>query len=266
MRALVLLLFFTFAMAGAAEETGASHMTQHGHSEGCGVAATGLGRFEANAIGVLGRDRIFHLRVPNAYDPDRAYPLIFRWHGRGGDGLSGGLDIELSAGNEALVVGADGLDKTWSAGAGDLAFFDAILETIERRYCIDRARIYSVGFSAGAYFNNRLACERGDVLRAVAAIAGGPWNGGGCRGRPAAWFLHDADDDAVPIALGIAAMQRALTTNECSAETISEGEECVRYLGCKSGPVVWCRSRGYGHDIRGDFAPAKVWGFFRELH
>lgn len=230
------------------------------------MAAIGTGHFDSTAIRVLDRERTYQLRVPGGYDPDRAYPLIFRWHGRGGDGLSGGLDIERSSGNDAIVVGADGLDKTWSAGADDLAFFDSMLEAIEKRYCIDRGRVYSYGFSAGAYFTNRLACERGDVLRASAAVAGGPAHRGECRGKAAAWFLHDADDDTVPIAQGRAALQRVLAANGCAAETVDRGEGCVSYRGCGAEPVVWCQSSGFGHDVRGDFAPARVWKFFRDLH
>jgi hypothetical protein len=54
--------------------------------------------------------------------------------------------------------------------------------------------------------------------------------------------------------------------NGCSTETVSEGDGCVRYLGCETAPVVWCESKGFGHNIRDDFAPAKVWKFFENLH
>jgi poly(3-hydroxybutyrate) depolymerase len=252
--------------SGAAQAGGPDDAQARGRSAGCGTATTGTGHFERIAVRVRDRDRTYHLRIPGSYDPDRAYPLVFRWHGRGGDGLSGGLDIERSSGNEAIVVAADGLDKSWRAGADDLALFDTMLETIEKHYCVDRGRVYSYGFSAGAYFTNRLACERGDVLRASAAIAGGYAPGGPCTGKVASWFLHDVDDDTVPVTQGRAALQRALAANGCTAETVDRGEGCVSYRGCGAAPVMWCQSYGYGHDIRGDFAPARVWKFFQDLH
>lgn len=261
-RTLCLLLAVAAYSAGAAHAGELGDARKRGRSTGCGMAATGTGTFVPMSIRSLGRDRTYHLRVPGTYDPNRAYPLIFRWHGRGGDGLSGGLDIESSAGNDALVAGADGFNKTW--GADDLALFDGMLEEIETHYCVDRGRIYSYGFSAGGYFTNYLACMRGDVLRASAAVAGGP-RSGECRGNAAAWFLHDADDEAVPIAQGRDALHRVLAANACSASTVNEGEGCVRYQGCDAAPVVWCQSSGFGHDIRGDFAPARVWKFFQEL-
>jgi polyhydroxybutyrate depolymerase len=217
-------------------------------------------------IRVLGLIRTYYLRVPGSYDPNRAYPLIFRWHGSGGNGLSGGLGIEFSSGNDAIVVGGDGLNREWNseADSADLLFFDRMLETIEKRYCVDRDRVFSYGFSSGAYFTNLLACERGEVLRASAAIAGG-LRGVNCRGRVARWFLHDSEDHGVPIAEAMAVRDRALAANGCSKDAVELGEGCVRYKGCEDAPVVWCQSKGFGHNIRGDFAPARVWKFFRNL-
>ena len=237
-----------------------------GRSTGCGKSATGTGDFARTTIRVLGRDRTYHLRLPHTYDPNRAYPLVFRWHGSGGDGLSGGLDIELSSVNDAIVVGADGLNKEWVIGtrAHDLAFFDAMLGAVSKRYCIDRDRVFSYGFSDGGFITNDLACRRGEVLRASAAVAGGFWSGK-CKGKAAVWFVHDTDDKVVPIAQGREARDRMLASNGCSTNTVDEGDGCVRYKGCGVSPVVWCQSSGIGHSPRGDFVPPRVWKFFSEL-
>jgi polyhydroxybutyrate depolymerase len=201
------------------------------------------------------------------------------------------MDIEFSSGNDAIVVGADGINKYWGLNddSVNLLFFDRMLETISNQYCIDRDHVFSYGFSAGGFFTNMLACERGDVLRANAAVAGGlrggyrkgkvaTWlldalgsngavlGGNSCKGKVANWFLHDQDDNTVPIAKGKAARERALAINGCSSNTIDEGDGCVRYQDCGAAPVVWCESKGFGHNIRGDFAPAQVWKFFQTLH
>jgi len=236
-----------------------------GRSAGCGKAEAGTGNFVRQNIRVLGRARTYYLRVPRTYEPNRAYPLIFRWHGSGGNGLSGGLAIEFSSRNDAIVVGADGLSGEWGRDTANLPFFDRMLDTLEKRYCIDRGRVFSYGFSTGGSFTNLLACERGDILRASASIAGGP-RGNTCVGKVASWFLHDVDDNVVPIAAGRAARDRALAINGCSTTTVDEGEGCVRYRGCEAAPIVWCESRGFGHNVRGDFAPALIWKFFQKLH
>ena len=44
----------------------------------------------------------------------------------------------------------------------DLGFVDAMLDELEQRFCIDADRVYSTGYSNGAFFSYRLACERSD--------------------------------------------------------------------------------------------------------
>jgi polyhydroxybutyrate depolymerase len=230
-------------------------------SAGCGQAATGTGAFATRTVQVGDVARSYHVYVPASYAAQRAYPLVFRWHGSTGDGLSGGLGIEQSAGNAAIIVAPDGLARTWSAKtrAGDLALFDALLTQLSEQYCVDRGRVFSYGFSAGGAFSNELACARGELLRGSAAIASAPATGA-CAGTTAAWFLHDADDDVVGLALGEAAREQALERNGCGASSRDAGN------GCRAGePVVWCQTSGFGHDIRGDFAPPLVWQFFGSL-
>lgn len=205
--------------------------------------------------------------VPKTYDSSRAYPVVFRFHGTGGNGTSGGLGIEFVSREEAIVVGPDGLDARWSNQnqENDLAFFDAMLETLEGEYCIDEGRVFAYGFSAGGGFTNLLGCERAEVIRATAAIASYD-RGTTCGGPVAAWFHHDPSDNSVSIDRGIAARERVLERNHCSSESVAEGERCVRYQGCDAAtPVVWCETSGQGHNIAADFAPNAVWTFFKSL-
>jgi len=248
-------LLSSFALA-------ASALSADRLSRGCGMAATGTGSFETMTVKMGDRDRTYHLWLPKTYDPRIGYPVVFRWHGRGGDGLSGGLGIEAVAGADAIIVGADGWRGNWSSR--DVVFFDRMLEDIEERYCVDRRRIFSYGFSAGAILTNLLVCDRGDVLRGAASIAGAA-RGSNCHGHVAHWFLLDEGDEAVPISLAEAVRDSAINANRCSMTAVNDGEGCVRYAGCEKAPVVWCRTQGFGHDIRGDFAPARVWKFFQSL-
>lgn len=237
------------------------------HYAGCGVAKIGTGNFVPMKIRVHDQDRTYNLRIPSTYDSNRTYPIIFLWHGAGGTGSSGGLNIERSAGDDAILVSADGLNNFWNprTNSSDLSFFDTMLETVSNQYCIDSHRIFSYGFSVGGSFSNLLACERGDVLRASAAIASGLLSNA-CKGKVATWLLHDVNDDAVPITKGMAVRDRAIVENGCSTNTVGDGNGCVRYKGCDATPVVWCESKGFGHNIRGDYAPEQVWRFFQSLH
>ncbi len=239
---------------------------ENAFSAGCGIKHIGSNNFKPMQSTVQNQTRTYHLRVPAGYNPDRAYPLIFLFHGYGGNGLSGGLGIENNARGNALIVGADGLNNQWNQATteNDLLFFDRMLETISTEYCVDSNRVFSYGFSMGGYFTNLLSCERGDVLRASASIAGGP-RGEVCKGKVSAWFLHDTDDKAIHILQGIAARDKAIATNGCSQETVDVENGCVQYQGCENTPVVWCQTSGFGHDIRGDVAPVRVWKFFQKF-
>jgi polyhydroxybutyrate depolymerase len=237
-------------------------------SAGCGQAAQASGDFERRTVRVLDRERVYHVRLPDNYVASRAYPVIFRWHGYTGDGLSGGLDIQYAAASAAIVVGADGLNEGWdeSSEQNDLALFDAMYDALAARYCVDLSRVFSYGFSMGGGMNNLLSCARADKVRGAAAVAGYNRGTGTCTKPVAAWFMHDRDDDDVLVAEGIGARDRMRARNHCSDRTVAAGTDCVRYEGCDPGyPVVWCETRGKGHNIAGDVAPALVWDFFRTL-
>ncbi|MFT5585673.1 MAG: poly(3-hydroxybutyrate) depolymerase [Cognaticolwellia sp.] len=55
----------------------------------------------------------------------------------------------------------------------DLALFDDTLSCLNEQYGIDRKRVYSTGFSAGALFTTRLGMKRSQYLAAIAPMSGG---------------------------------------------------------------------------------------------
>lgn len=238
-------------------------------SPGCGRPASGAGAFVARTIVVRGVSRTYHLRVPTAYDPARAYPIVFKWHGAGGDGLSGGLGIEWVAGDDAIIVSGDGVGGFWDLdpAGSDVDLFDAMLAEVSGELCVDDSQVYSYGFSRGGGMTNLLACVRSGVLRGAASVAGLQiWGSASCGGPVATFLLHDSGDGAVPISHGVATRDRMVTANGCGATTTpTSPSPCVRYDGCAADPVVWCETTGYGHNIRGDFAPQAAWDFFRTL-
>jgi polyhydroxybutyrate depolymerase len=238
-----------------------------GRSAGCGHGAAGSGAFERNEARLASNTRTYHVHVPASYRAERAYPLVFRWHGWGGTGLSEGLDIEAAAGDDAIIAAPDGRNKGWSfqSGPEDLALFDAMYEALTRAYCIDLGRVFSYGFSAGGSVTLALGALRAERLRGVAVIAA--FDVPLPAGAPiAAWLLYDRDDEAVPFRHGEAIRDRMRKRNHCSSGMASTGDGCIRYLHCAEGfPVVWCETQGLGHNIAGETAPAQVWRFFSQL-
>jgi hypothetical protein len=58
------------------------------------------------------------------------------------------------------------------SGANDFTFLMAIIDTIDKKYQIDRNRIYSCGFSQGGFMTFQLGCRYSDVFAAIAPTSG----------------------------------------------------------------------------------------------
>jgi poly(3-hydroxybutyrate) depolymerase len=241
-------------------------------SSGCGSAATVASG--ENTITVNELDRTFLVDLPGRYDAARPYPLVFAFHGattsaaffrnpRYGNLLSAMAD-------EAIVVHADALgDPTAWNNERDLPFFDAMLAQLEAGACVNTDRIFATGHSSGGFFTNTLGCQRGDVLRAIAPVAGGGpfvFGGASCVGDVAVWLAHGENDETVPFTTGEQSRDRWLDQNGCDAEssTPATPSECIDYAGCDDGvPVRWCVHQN-GHNWP-DFAPQGMWEFFESL-
>jgi polyhydroxybutyrate depolymerase len=252
---------------GSPDVGGPSEAGSAATSPGCGNPAIGTSRYERRTITVGGVEREYFLWVPRTYVPNRPYPIIFRWHGTTGNGTSGGLEIEASVKEDALIASPSGLAGRWNLDpAGpDVALFDALLAQLGTELCLDTHRVFSYGFSAGGNLTNLLACIRPTVIRGAAPVEAGP-TGSNCTGRVAAWITHGTMDTTVTPARGIAARDRYLQLDGCSATAVPEPPSpCVRYQGCAPGyPVVWCQTDS-DHNPQGPFTGPGAWAFFRSL-
>lgn len=254
-------------------ESDADSSSDTDESSGCDKDPTGI----AQKLDVEGQERTFELYLPDDYNPSQAYPLIFGFHGGGGTGAWSqsywGLDEEV--GSDAIVVYPDGLVPLNDKAAGwdldpenyDFDFFDALLSHLKTNLCIDEARVFSTGFSWGAYMSNSLGCYRSDVLAAFASVAGGMPGAKppapafpDCAGKIAAWIVHGTVDYTIPLYAGEEIRDIFLENNGCQQTTSSiDPDPCVSYDGCNP-PVHWCQHGG-GHDWP-DFVSEGSWQFF----
>lgn len=236
-------------------------------SAGCGSPAAGGEGYVRHVLELEDLEREYFLWLPADYDPDHPYPLIFRWHGAGGNGVSGGLEIEEFAGQEAIIVSPSGRDGRWSlrADGPDVALFDVLLEQLSGRLCVDRARVFSYGFSAGGTLTHLLACVRGAQLRGVATVAGGP-RGEQCQTPMAAWLAHGSEDTVVPPSLGEALRDHYQALNHCSTTASPTAPApCIRYADCDSEvPLVYCETDAR-HNPQGALSAPAAWNFFQDL-
>ncbi len=236
-------------------------------SLGCGNTAAPKGA-QNLTMQVSGKARTYLLFVPNGYDPKKSIPLIFAWHSSGASGAESRkyYNLEPATGDGAIIVYPNGLNGGWdvSANGVDMKFFDQLLESISKDYCVDQSRVFSTGYSFGGIMSNSLACDRGPKLRAFAPVEGAFFDGAkSCPTPVPAWIVHASNDPTVSYASGEAARDIWLKTNGCTTMTMpTTPSQCVAYQ-CTKAPVVWCVHTG-GH-IWPSFASKGVWEFFQSL-
>lgn len=222
-------------------------------SIGCGLAPPVA---PPTRVEVGGEVRSLIAAVPEDYEPDQPHQLVFAFHGRTSpNGVAQRyFGLERSGAERTIYVypsglkGDDGGFSWWEVGdpndvLRDYALFDALYEIFTDRYCIDLGRVFAVGHSLGASFANSLGCARGDVVRAIATLAGGvmPAN---CRAPTAAVILHNPNDRLVDIGYGIRARNLYLAGNGYGRKgyLVKRGDfACTRYGGVGDlDPVLWC--------------------------
>jgi polyhydroxybutyrate depolymerase len=245
-------------------------------STGCGAATwPASGNFN---IDVSGTQRQYIVKVPANYDTNHPYRLITTWHGLGGTAaqVAGGrgpyggyYGLDALAGGTAIFVSGQGLGPDGGAGwpntgGQDVAFTRALVDWMRKNYCVDNARIFSVGMSYGGIMSNTLGCSMGDTFRAITPQSGsGPR--GTCVGQVAVWISHGNADETVAFTQGTASRDFWLKANHCGTTTTpANPSPCVSYEGCDPGkPVTWCEFDG-GHVIQ-NWAPQGIWNFLSAL-
>jgi pimeloyl-ACP methyl ester carboxylesterase len=160
-----------------------------------------------------------------------------------------------------VIVCPEGLKSgnTWGwQSSSDVPFFDAMLADLSANLCIDLDEIFVTGHSMGGAMTNTLGCERGDVIRAIAPVAGfGPSCSSGAPQQVAALVLHGTADSVVELPTGQAsrnfwASQNGCNTGNPQSVPWSNPGSCSTqetYAGCASGyPVAMCTWNGYDHN------------------
>ncbi|MBV8365408.1 MAG: esterase [Candidatus Eremiobacteraeota bacterium] len=177
---------------------------------GCASAAAG----STLAVESSGVRREYVLHVPPSYDGRRPVPLVFAFHGGGGQaaGMERMSGMDAVADREGFIVAyPQGLDHHWNDGrtadaskADDVSFIKALVSDLEAHYAIDQRRIYATGISNGAFFSFRLACDLSNTFAAVAPVAGSLPAGfaGGCQNSPVSVLMINGTADPLVLYAG----------------------------------------------------------------
>jgi poly(3-hydroxybutyrate) depolymerase len=217
--------------------------------------------------------RRFILRVPSTYDGKKAWPLVFAFHGAGNQtaatfdkGFAFRPENEektIMIFGESLSSGGSNTWMTLSQHPANMAYIDALIDWSKKNLCMDPTRIFSTGQSSGGYFSQTLACQKGDVIRAVASNSGGERYFENCKGNPGVMLSYGKGDEASHTTAAAKATKFWIERKGCKPDAPMpvDPSPCVSYTGCKDDiPFVLCAHPG-GHPLPA-YAPKGFWNFF----
>jgi poly(3-hydroxybutyrate) depolymerase len=278
--------------AGAAGSDGTSKRPVQ-KSAGCGK--TGYSKTVAQTISTKGGTGNYLVSLPASYDPNKAYPLGFGFHGYGrthtqcrDDDCLGFQDVMQ---NDAILIYmksfTDGWENAGTVRDNNAQFFADVLAKMKTEYCVDEERVFAAGTSSGAAFAAILACRYGDQLVAAVPVAGSMEEKDNCKGAVPSLVIHGIADKENNISGGREVRDFYIKANGCTNTSVppvtevdkrvladreakKEGYECADYQGCKPGfPVRWCvHSEGGYDDVNHGwptFGGKEIWAFVQKL-
>lgn len=251
-----------------------------------------------------GRARVFRVHIPPAYDATKPTPVVLNFHGYGlneqlqellsqlstvadEEGFIAvhprGLSLpEITGTTPAPDAGPDD-SRGWNAGGccgpsqvlgvDDVGFVDAMLAALASDVCVDARRIYATGLSNGAFFTYRLACERAQLIAAIAPVAGMEALTPCTPSRPVpVLHFHGTADMSISYDGGTVpfggsypsapeSVARWAERNGCKGplvETYQQGDStCVTHSGCspENATATLCTVEGGGHTWPGGLVP-----------
>jgi poly(3-hydroxybutyrate) depolymerase len=135
------------------------------------IAAGGFAQTQSMQIAGVARTYIVH--APSGLNNP---PFVLNIHGYNMDAASeqSYTKMDQVADREKfIVVYPNAINKSWDmSGANDFTFLMAIIDSVDKKYKIDRTRIYSCGFSQGGFMTFNLACRYSDIFAAIAPTSG----------------------------------------------------------------------------------------------
>ena len=232
------------------------------------------GRSGTFTLDVASSTRSFSVRVPSSADGRRPLPVLFAFHPFGMNGQYMLTRVPGRFWPDAITVFPDGFARPGGPSAPswqtsdrdgddrDLRFFDAMMAWLGREHCVDRARIFVLGYSNGAGLASLIACRRTEVIAGVALAAGRP----ACA-PPASKPVvigHGLRDQTVSYQQGMDASAAWSRANGCASPPKAGAPGCFAAQSCSSAPVLFCTHAG-GHEYSSTFSRS-VTEFFSGLN
>lgn len=106
----------------------------------------------------------FVVHTPPSYDGAAPMAVVLNYHGAGGtpEGQIAYSQLAVTAEEHGFLLVAPPVGSDASA----------VLDHVEAGWCVDTARVFATGMSAGARVSSRLVCELPERIAAIAPVAG----------------------------------------------------------------------------------------------
>lgn len=156
-------------------------------------------------------DRSYHVKEPDGWDGASTMPVLIHFHGWQRTGALPVQHQRISGATRrrgVLLIAPNGNRKTWNfwqTETEDVAFAQAVIEDVARRYPIDQDNIFVSGYSYGSIMAWRLACDRGAEvrIRALLGISGTLDQSEDCASAPQeVRHVHGQDDTVLRFPYG----------------------------------------------------------------
>jgi dienelactone hydrolase len=249
-------------------------------SGSCDLLAPGMVTgFRVDAL-----ERSFILTLPpGATAAGGRWPVVFNWHGLGDSAPNMNPLFAGEVGNAAMPfilvtpvstrlgpttspIGLEWENLRATTPNREARLFDAVLRCLDQRWGVDRDRVYTAGFSAGAIMSDLLGVLRGSQLAAIASYSGGyfsdaanpptlgplrtypNWPALPSSARYTQLMMYGGESDAFNLFVAMAHFD------------VFAGND-VGYLNARRHDVVYCNHNG-GHSVPRTLLGAKVVQFF----
>jgi len=209
-----------------------------------------------------GRERSYVVRAPRALVAGSApVPVVLVLHGGGGSAANAERMSGFTALVErerVLVIYPNGTSRlgplrTWNAGhccayardaqVDDVGFINALLDTLEATYPVDRARVYVTGMSNGAMLSHRVARELSHRIAAIAPVVGALFGDELPPTGPVAMLAFNGGPDALipPHGGGDGRASAGGFNGRRTRPYTEQGDYWARANGCTGAPSISTR-------------------------
>ena len=132
-------------------------------------------QLEAKSIEVAGRTRTYLLSLPSNYAVTQRWPLVLVLHHHllnASDAARITQFDDFAYRNGIIAVFPNSYGTSWDwQNSGDIAFFNALLDSLEANNFVDPSRVYATGISNGGVMMFKLGCDLANRIAALAPVA-----------------------------------------------------------------------------------------------